>query len=50
MDAHGLFIDFPGNSSSVNVYELSEDIYNPNDQKRQNLNIYKISSRFINFF
>ena len=40
---HGLFIDFPGNSSSINVYELSEDIYNPNAyQKRQNLNMERL--------
>lgn len=43
---HGLFIDFPGNSSSINVYELSEDIYNPNAyQKRQNLNMERLLKR-----
>ena len=34
---HGLFIDFPGNSSSINVYELSEDIYNPNAYQKRNM-------------
>ena len=43
---HGLFIDFPGNSSSINVYELSEDIYNPNAyQKRQNSNMERLIRR-----
>ena len=43
---HGLFIDFPGNSSSINVYELSEDIYNPNAyQKKQNFNMERLMGR-----
>ena len=43
---HGLFIDFPGNSSSINVYELPEDIYNPNAyQKRHNLNRERLIRR-----
>ena len=42
----GLFIDFPGISSSINVYELSEDIYNPNAyQKRQNSNMERLIRR-----
>ena len=43
---HGLFIDFPGNSSSINLYELPEDIYNPNAyQKKQNLNMESLMRR-----
>ena len=37
---HSLFIDFPGNSYATNIYELTEEIYNPNAyQKRQSSNI-----------
>jgi len=44
--AHSLFIDFPGNSSSINTYELSQDIYNPSAyEKRQNFNIERLIGR-----
>ena len=40
---HGIFIDFPGNSTSTNIYELTEDIYNPNAyQNRQSSNMKRI--------
>ena len=37
---YSLFIDFPGNGYATNVYELTEEIYNPNAyQKRQSSNM-----------
>tara|TARA_A100000164_G_C21508017_1_gene585660 strand:- start:172 stop:642 length:471 start_codon:yes stop_codon:yes gene_type:complete len=37
---YSLFVDFPGNSYATNIYELTEEIYNPNAyQKRQSSNM-----------